>query len=112
VARTSQKGNRKHNPGEELHHARGKSPDHKNCIVRHLTDYEALRMAVQRGAVGLHDTLRLKQDNGTFIEITVLEWLREELGNLCWRTLMFGQEQLEALGVAPLAPRARLPEAK
>lgn len=36
VSKVSYLGNEKHNPGEELHHARGKSMDHADCIVRHL----------------------------------------------------------------------------
>lgn len=36
VAKVSFIGNEKHNPGEEMHHARGKSMDHADCIVRHL----------------------------------------------------------------------------
>lgn len=35
VAMLSKKGNDKHNPGEEMHHARGKSNDHGDCILRH-----------------------------------------------------------------------------
>lgn len=35
VAALSKKGNDKHNPGEEMHHARGKSSDHGDCILRH-----------------------------------------------------------------------------
>lgn len=36
VAKVSYLGNEKHNPGEEMHHARGKSTDHADCILRHL----------------------------------------------------------------------------
>lgn len=36
VAKVSYLGNEKHNPGEPLHHARGKSTDHADCIIRHL----------------------------------------------------------------------------
>jgi hypothetical protein len=36
VAKVSYLGNEKHNPGEEMHHARGKSMDHADCIIRHL----------------------------------------------------------------------------
>lgn len=36
VAEVSRQGNEKHNPGEEMHHARGKSMDHADCIMRHL----------------------------------------------------------------------------
>ena len=35
VSVLSKLGNDKHNPGEPLHHARGKSMDHGDCIVRH-----------------------------------------------------------------------------
>lgn len=38
VAFVSKFGNDKHNPGEPLHHARGKSMDHADCISRHLVD--------------------------------------------------------------------------
>lgn len=38
VARLSKIGNDKHNPGEPLHWAKGKSNDHKDCIIRHLKD--------------------------------------------------------------------------
>ncbi len=38
VARISWLGNQKHNPGEALHWARGKSMDHADCVVRHLTE--------------------------------------------------------------------------
>ena len=35
VARVSKKGNDKHNPGEPLHWARGKSMDQSDCVARH-----------------------------------------------------------------------------
>lgn len=38
VARVSFLGNRQHNPGTEMHWDRTKSPDHADCIARHLTD--------------------------------------------------------------------------
>ncbi len=38
VANISYKGNEKHNPGQEMHHARGKSMDHADCIARHLAE--------------------------------------------------------------------------
>lgn len=38
VARVSQKGNDKHNPGEPLHWARGKSTDQRGSMLRHLLD--------------------------------------------------------------------------
>tara|TARA_R110002020_G_scaffold433062_1_gene643126 strand:- start:25 stop:456 length:432 start_codon:yes stop_codon:yes gene_type:complete len=35
LARLSKAGNDKHNPGQPLHWARGKSTDHGDCIIRH-----------------------------------------------------------------------------
>jgi hypothetical protein len=37
VARVSKAGNDQHNPGQPMHWAKGKSNDHPDCIVRHLT---------------------------------------------------------------------------
>ena len=38
VAHHSFEGNEKHNPGEALHWARGKSDDHLDAAARHLTE--------------------------------------------------------------------------
>lgn len=38
VARLSQHGNDKHNPGQPLHWSRDKSNDHLDCVARHLLD--------------------------------------------------------------------------
>lgn len=38
VARLSQVGNEKHNPGEPLHWDRSKSTDHADCLMRHLLE--------------------------------------------------------------------------
>jgi hypothetical protein len=38
VARISKLGNDKHNPGEPLHWARGKSMDQEDCCTRHLLE--------------------------------------------------------------------------
>ncbi len=38
VARISVLGNEKHNPGEPLHWAKGKSMDHPDCIARHVIE--------------------------------------------------------------------------
>lgn len=40
VAAVAWVGNEKHNPGEPLHWARGKSDDHHNALARHLIDSE------------------------------------------------------------------------
>ena len=41
VANVSYVGNQKHNPGQPLHWARGKSMDHEDCIGRHTIERDA-----------------------------------------------------------------------
>jgi len=74
VAKLSKFGNDKHNPGEPLHWARGKSMDHADCIMRHLAD---------RGV----------PDPETKMSHTV---------EVAWRALALLQEECEAAG-APRA---------
>lgn len=38
IAHVSYVGNQKHNPGQPLHWARGKSDDHGDCLLRHFKD--------------------------------------------------------------------------
>jgi hypothetical protein len=80
VARVSKAGNDKHNPGEALHHARGKSTDHADSLLRHLID---------RGKVD--------QETG-----------QRHSAEVAWRALALLQQELEDAG-APLARGARLP---
>lgn len=80
VARISKIGNDKHNPGQPMHHARGKSMDHADCVLRHMID--------ARESEGPERT--------------------EHLANLAWRALAQLQEHCEAMG-APLAPNAKEP---
>jgi hypothetical protein len=75
VARVSKLGNDKHNPGEEMHHARSKSTDHADCIVRHLMD---------RGSVDEEDGQR-------------------HSAKVAWRALALLQEEIEREEGAPLA---------
>jgi hypothetical protein len=89
VANTSKLGNDKHNPGEEMHHARGKSMDQGDCILRHLMDVEDLMAARARG------------DSDVTEEAILIE-----VNQLAWRALAFSQEIHEKLG-APLAPGAK-----
>lgn len=72
VAELSRVGNEKHNPGEALHWARGKSSDHADCILRHL---------IERGTL---DT------DGLSHSVKV-----------AWRALALLQEELEAAGASP-----------
>lgn len=91
VARHSKLGNDKHNPGEELHHARGKSMDHGDCILRHQMDLEDMLAAVERG-------------DGVLVGDIV-----GEADALAWRALALSQELHERFWDVPLAPGARLP---
>lgn len=75
VARVSKQGNDKHNPGQELHWARGKSMDHANCIGRHL---------LERGSID--------PDTG-----------QRHSAQLAWRSLALLQQELEAEGLAPIS---------
>jgi hypothetical protein len=70
VAKLSQIGNDKHNPGQPLHWSRGKSSDHADCIVRHLID---------RGTI----------DQDSRLSHTVA---------VAWRALALLQEELEEAG--------------
>lgn len=80
VARVSKAGNDKHNPGQPLHHARGKSTDHADSLMRHMID---------RGSVD--------EDTGC-----------RHSAEVAWRALAMLQQELEDEGLAPLARGARL----
>jgi hypothetical protein len=88
VAKISKLGNDKHNPGEEMHHARGKSPDHSDCILRHLIDTEDLLAALNRGD-------SISSEN-----------ILNEVSQMAWRALALSQALHEEFG-APLAPGAK-----
>lgn len=89
AANTSKLGNDKHNPGQPLHHARGKSMDHGDCIIRHLMDTENLKA-------------NLKLEGSTVTASDVLL----EANQLVWRALAYSQQLHEQFG-APLAPAAK-----
>lgn len=90
VARVSKLGNDKHNPGEPMHHSRGKSTDHADCILRHLMDLdEDFGKGVGRDENGL-----------------------PQVDMLAWRALALAQEWHEQNDGAPLAPGAKRPEDK
>jgi len=77
VSEVSFQGNQKHNNGDEMHHARGKSMDHADCIIRHL---------VERG--GFDGNIR-------------------HSAALAWRALALLQEELEQEKHLPLPRGAR-----
>jgi hypothetical protein len=79
VARVSKAGNDKHNPGQPMHHARGKSTDHADCLLRHLVD---------RGKVDPETGQR-------------------HSGEVAWRALALLQQELEDEGFAPLPRGAK-----
>lgn len=93
VAKASQAGNGKHVPGQTLHHDRSKSPDHTDCLLRHLVDYQAIKAAAMRAGGWA------ASDNANVAE--------EHLGNMAWRMMMYVQQELESMGRAPLAPNAK-----
>lgn len=89
VSKTSKLGNDKHNLGQEMHHARNKSQDHGDCILRHLMDVEDLLAAHSRG------------------EDVKVEEILIEIDSMAWRALALSQSIHEAFG-APLAPGAKV----
>lgn len=62
VARVSFLGNEKHNPGQPMHHSRGKSMDHADCIVRHLVGRGGFDGDVRESAALAWRALALLQD--------------------------------------------------
>jgi hypothetical protein len=85
VAQLSRVGNEQHNPGEPMHHARGKSNDHADCIARHLVD---------RGRV-------------YEVEINGITHRVRHSVAVAWRALALAQEELEREEGAPLARGAK-----
>lgn len=81
VAQVSKVGNDKHNPGEPLHWARGKSTDQANCIGRHLIergtfDDEGMRhsgMLAWRALALLETELELAEGIDAVAEATAAE---------------------------------------
>jgi dATP/dGTP diphosphohydrolase len=78
VAEVSYQGNQKHNPGQPMHHARGKSRDHADCIGRHLLERGGFDSGIRHSAA------------------------------LAWRALALLQEELEAEGLCTLPRGAKL----
>jgi hypothetical protein len=104
VARISKRGNDKHNPGQEMHHARGKSADHADCILRHAVDVADIEAAIIRVDEGV------EWADAHPVREAQVKAILAEVSQLAWRALMWSQELHERYGRAPLAPGARLPE--
>jgi hypothetical protein len=100
MARISKQGNDKHNPGQPLHHARGKSNDHPDCIVRHAVDVADIEAYIVRN---------FDNDPEVWCKSEDVQALLTEASQLAWRALMWSQELHEKYGGAPLAPGAKLP---
>jgi hypothetical protein len=81
VAAVSKAGNDQHNPGQPLHWSRGKSTDHADCILRHLTDAGTLDSDGHR-----------------------------HTAKVAWRALALLQEELEREEGAPLPRNAKPPQ--
>src|SRR5690606_31612589 len=62
VSKVSWLGNEKHNPGEPLHHSRGKSMDHADCIIRHLAGRGGYDGGVRESAALAWRALALLQE--------------------------------------------------
>lgn len=62
VSQVSFLGNQKHNPGEEMHHARGKSMDHADCIMRHLVNRGEFDGEIRESALLAWRALALLQE--------------------------------------------------
>jgi hypothetical protein len=101
MAKTSNDGNVKHNPGEELHHSRGKSADHGDCAIRHIVDVQDIVASIERQ--GEHEQFGVIAGQEEFDALAV------ELGQLQWRVSLYVQEMAEKYLGAPLAPGAKLP---
>lgn len=79
VAKVSKVGNDKHNPGQPLHWARGKSTDQADAIGRHL---------LERGGIDPDTGMRYS-------------------AQLAWRALALLQIELEEAGESPIARGAK-----
>jgi len=90
VANISKQGNDKHNPGQPLHHARGKSTDHGDCILRHLIDVQDLLALYERDPTQVTHKMILT-----------------EVNQFAWRALAYSQELHEQLAGFPMAPGAK-----
>lgn len=94
VAKHSKEGNDKHNPGEPMHHSRGKSSDHADCIQRHHFDLGDLLAWIERNQLEDHED--------------AIDQVLDEVNAMSWRVLALSQELHERFGRAPLAPGAKL----
>ena len=79
VAGVSKVGNDQRNPGQPMHHARGKSTDHADCALRHLIDAGTIDTDGQR-----------------------------HTAKAAWRILALLQEEIERDEGVPLPRNARL----
>jgi len=62
VAKVSYQGNQKHNRDAPIHHSRGKSTDHADCIMRHLAGRGGFDGKVRESAALAWRALALLQE--------------------------------------------------
>lgn len=98
VANLSFRANERHNPGEPMHHARGKSTDHFDCILRHTMDAEDLKAWLERCDWAATSLDFYAQQRDAYLE---------ELTQRAWRACAELQEACEQYDGAPLAPGAK-----
>lgn len=99
IARISKLGNDKHNPGEPLHWAKGKSMDHPDCIARHLVErgtFDPDDGALHEGKLGWRALANLE---------TALE-AREKAGLPLWDEFVINENR-NKLAAAAVAAKAK-----
>lgn len=105
VAKLSLESNEKHNPGLQMHHAREKSDDHADCILRHLVDLNdvesKLGFVSPRRTGAADEVMTLPVEDQKALRQRALH----EVSCLAWRALALSQVLHEREG-APIAPRA------
>lgn len=106
LARHSWLGNQKHNKGQEMHHSRGKSGDHGNCIIRHVMDIQDYQALKARGVTKILNYTGV--DGEPVPEADIDRVILDECNALFWRAGAFSQETHEKIGGAPLAPGAKV----
>lgn len=92
VAFLSWVGNQKHNPGQSLHWARGKSMDQADTTVRHLMERGGYDVYEITNELGEKETVKVRHSTA-----------------VAWRALANSQEELEREEGRPMSRGSRKP---